>query len=482
MSERILLTGGYVLSMDREIGELDRGDVLIEDGVIAAVAESIEGADAETIDVTGHVVMPGFVDTHRHTWQTPFRGVCADWTLEDYFRGIRMSISPNCAAEDVYAGNYVGALEALEAGVTTILDFSHCNNTPEHADAALAGLLDSGIRAMFAYGYYPAPSAEPGFPEHDQRLADARRIREHSLSSDSALVTMGVALTEVGLLPFEQTIAEARSAVELGIPSVLHTGCNWGSPVTEGVHELDHHGLLGPHQIHVHCNTLDDRDLRRLAANDCKISTSPETEIQMGMGRPVIGRALAHGLRPSLSCDVMSSNSGDMFSQMRIGLQFERCMQNDAFNARNTMPEKLELSVRDALGWATINGAHAMGLEHRVGSLTPGKQADVIVVGGRRLNMVPMADPVGCIVAQANPSNVRHVLVAGRFAKRDGELIGVDVDHAIALAESSCERVLARVRSTGQPLLAPTPDGFADLINTMAAQHLARAWAIEVSA
>ncbi len=482
MSDRLLLRGGYVLSMDETVGELPRGDVLIEDGVIAAVEARLDTEDAEVVDVAGHVVMPGFIDTHRHTWQTPFRGICADWTLEDYFRGIRMSISPNCAAEDVYAGNYVGALEALEAGVTTILDFSHCNNTPEHADGAIQGLRDAGIRAMFAYGYYPAPAAEPVFTEHEQRLADARRIRERELPSEDGLVTMGVALTEVGLLPFEQTIAEARSAHELGVPSVLHTGCNWGSLATEGIPELDHHHLLSADQVHVHCNTLDERNLQRLADNSCKVSSCPETEIQMGMGHPVIRRVLELGMRPSLSCDVMSSNSGDMFSQMRIGLQFERCMRNDAFNARNQMPDHLDLTVRDALRWGTANGANAMGLEHRIGSLSPGKQADVIVVGGRRLNMVPMADPVGCLVAQANPGNVRHVLVSGRFVKRDGELVGVDLDHAIELAQSSCERVLGAVTAGGAPLLPPAPEGFADLVNTAAAANLARAWRIEAPA
>jgi cytosine/adenosine deaminase-related metal-dependent hydrolase len=479
MSERILLRGGHVITMDEGLGELGGGDVLIEGAKIADVAPRIDVEDAEIVDVSGHVVMPGFVDTHRHTWQTPFRGVCADWTLEDYFRGIRMSISPNCSAEDIYAGNYVGALEALEAGVTTILDFSHCNNTPEHADGALQGLRDSGVRAMFAYGYYPAPAAEPVFTEHRQRLADARRIREQELSSDDALITMGVALTEVGLLPFDQTIDEARSARELGVPSVLHTGCNWGSLVTEGIPELDHHGLLGSDQVHVHCNTLDDRDFRRLADNRCKISSSPETEIQMGMGHPVIRRALEFGMRPSLSCDVISSNSGDMFSQMRLGLQFERCMRNDSFNARNEMPEPLDLTVRDAIRWGTSNGAHAMGLEHRVGSLIPGKQADVIVIGGRRLNMAPMADPVGCVVAQANPSNVRHVLVAGNFRKRDGEMVGIDLDRALELVQAACDRVLGRIRVDGQPLLPQVPDGFVDMINTMAAKNLARAWSIE---
>ncbi len=233
MGERLLLRGGYVLSMDPEVGELASGDVLIEGAKLAAIESRIEVEDCEVIDVAGAIVMPGFIDTHRHTWQTPFRGVCADWTLEDYFRGIRMSISPRCSAEDVYAGNHVGALEALDAGVTTILDFSHCNNSPDHADAAVQGLRDARIRARFAYGYYPAPAAEPVFTTHEQRLADARRLRA-TLSSDDALVTMGIALTEVGLIPFEQTIAEARSARDLGLASVLHTGCTWGSLVTEG--------------------------------------------------------------------------------------------------------------------------------------------------------------------------------------------------------------------------------------------------------
>jgi cytosine/adenosine deaminase-related metal-dependent hydrolase len=479
MSRRLLLRGGYLLSMDEQIGELTSGDVLIEDATIVAVGGRLQAEDAELLDVAGHVVMPGFVDTHRHTWQSPFRGVCADWTLEDYFRGIRMSISPNCSAEDVYAGNLLGALEALEAGVTTILDFSHCNNTPEHADAALQGLRDAGIRAIFAYGYYPAPSDPPSFADHADRLADARRLRERELAGDDALITMGVALTEVGLLPFEQTIAEARSAQEMAIPSVLHTGCTWGSPLTGGVAELAHHGLLAGDQVHVHCNTLDERNLRRLAEHDCKVSASPETELQMGMGRPVIGRALELGMRPSLSCDVASSNSGDMFSQMRIGLQFERSVRNDTFHARNVMPDSLDLGVREALRWGTANGAHAMGLEDRVGSLTPGKQADVIVVGGRRLNIVPMADPVGCLVAQANPSNVQHVLVGGRFVKRDGELVGCDVQRAIELAQAASERVLGAITAGGTPLLPPAPEGFSDLLADMAAQNIARAWAIE---
>src|SRR6185295_6864171 len=177
---------------DPSVGELAEGDVLIEDGSIAAVALRVDAGDADVIDVAGHIVLPGFVDTHRHTWQSTMRALCSDWSLMEYFRGIRQTISPRYAPEDVYAGNYVGALEALDAGVTTILDFSHCNNTPQHADGALKGLRDAGIRAVFGYGYFPAPSEEAGFADHMERIADARRIRTEHLSSDDALVTMGI--------------------------------------------------------------------------------------------------------------------------------------------------------------------------------------------------------------------------------------------------------------------------------------------------
>jgi cytosine/adenosine deaminase-related metal-dependent hydrolase len=478
IDERLLLRGGHVVTMDPRLGELPQGDVLIAGERIEAVGERIAPEGAEVLDLADHVVLPGFVDTHRHTWQTPFRGLCADWTLTDYSLGVRLGISPRLAAEDVYAGNHLGALEALDAGVTTILDFSHSVNTPEHGEAAVEGLRDAGIRATFAYGYFGAPASDAGFARFGDRVEDARRLRAARLADDRGLVTMGIALNECGLVPFEQTMAEIDSARELGIPIVMHTGCNWGSAITEGIAELDHHGLLGPDQVHVHCNTLDERDLTRLASHDCKISASPETELQMGMGHPVIGRALELGMRPSLSCDIVSASSGDMFAQMRIGLQFERCMRNDAFNSRNRMPDQLTPTVRDALGWGTANGAHAMGLEGRIGSLTPGKQADVAVIGGRSLSLSPMADPVGCLISQANPADVRHVLVAGRFVKRDGELVGVDVDRARSLAEKTRDRVLASANADGPLPPRSTPE-LEDLLTETAAANLARAWAIE---
>jgi cytosine/adenosine deaminase-related metal-dependent hydrolase len=172
-SHRTLIRGGYVLTMDDDLRDLPTGDVLVEDDRIVAVAPRVDAGDARTIDARGHVVMPGFVDTHRHTWQTQMRAICADWTLDDYFFGMRLAISPAYGADDVWVGNHVGALEALNAGVTTILDFSHCNNTPEHADAAIAGLKQAGVRALHCYGFFAATPASPAFPDHAARPSRA---------------------------------------------------------------------------------------------------------------------------------------------------------------------------------------------------------------------------------------------------------------------------------------------------------------------
>ena len=456
-SSRIAITGGHVLSIDPGIGELERGEVLIEDERIVAVEPSLGDVDAERIDASGAVVMPGFVDTHRHTWQTALRGICADWSLLDYFLGMRSTLSPRYTAEDVGVGNEAGALEALDAGVTTILDFSHCNNTPEHADAAVDGLAGAGIRAVFAYGYYAPPRAEPHFASHAARLADSRRVSDALAGRPGGLLSMGISLTEPGLIPFTDTCKEVETARELGAVIATHTGCIWGLP--SGLDQFAACGLLGPDIVHVHCNACTERDWTLLARSDGKISVTPETELQMGMGHPPIERALQAGLVLSLSCDVVSSNSGDMFTQMRIGLQDARARVNDRAHARRTDPTDLAFTTRDALGWATMGGARALGMEDGIGSLTPGKQADVIVVGpgGDRLNMLAPVDAAGAVVQQANASNVRHVLVAGRPVKRDGRLLGVDFTTLARRVEASRDGILERTLADGPILPDPKP-------------------------
>ncbi len=222
MTTRTVLRSGHVISMDPDIGDLPQGDVLVEDGRIAAVRPEIS-ADAEVLDMTGRIVIPGFVDTHRHTWEAPIRGVAPDATLDDYFVDILDSFAPLYTPEDVYAGNLAGALECLNAGITTLVDWSHINNTPEHPDAAIQGLAESGIRAQYAYGSANTSLAEYWFESTIAIPADdVRRIRGKYFASDDGLLTMGLATRGPGFCVNEVVAAEWALARELGIPITVH--------------------------------------------------------------------------------------------------------------------------------------------------------------------------------------------------------------------------------------------------------------------
>ncbi len=453
-THRILIRGGYVLTMDSQLGDLPIGDVLIEDDRIAAIARDLPAGDSEVIDARGYIVMPGMVDTHRHTWQTQMRALCADWTLNDYFNGIRLALCRAYNPEDVYIGNYVGALEAVNAGVTTILDFSHCNNTPMHADAALDGLAHAGIRAVFCYGFFDSGTGNSSFGTHDRRVADLERIS--ASLQPGGLLTIGVALTEVGLVPWNDTVAEIEAARRVGGRIAAHTGCVWGSQICMGVREMDAQSLLGPDQVHIHCNTLADEEWAMLSRANAKVSISPETELNMGMGAPVFGKCRQFGIRPTLSCDIVSLNSGDLFTQMRLGLAYQRFRDNEPINRSGAMPEKLGYSVRDALEWVTVNGALACGLESKIGSLTPGKQADVVVLGGDSFTMRPRLDPAGSVVFQATSHDVRDVMIAGKLVKRGGTLVNVDLPRVLDRADKSAREILSRVQATAPSPLPPT--------------------------
>ena len=469
-THRTLVTGGQILTMDPAMGVLPVGDVLIEDGLIVKVAPSITADDAEIIDATDHLVAPGMIDTHRHTWQAQMRAICADWVLSDYFQGVRLALSPSYTPQDVHLGNYLGALEALDAGVTTLLDFSHCNNTPDHADAAVEGLKAAGGRAVFGYGFFESsPFAPTHFTDHEQRIADLHRVAGTHFGSKDSLVTLGVALTEPGLVPFSATAAEVRAAREHDALIVTHMGCVWSMP--NGLHELSSGGLLGPDMVLVHCNTLTDQEWQLLADSGGKVSISPETEINMGMGRPAFAKCEQYGVLPTLSCDVVSLNSGDLLTQARIGLGIKRWIDTEDQNLRNENPLAVSTSSLDALRWATVNGADAIGMGDRLGRLAPGARADLIIVGGQSLGMHPVLDPAGTLVFQTRPSDIRTVLVDGRVVKRDGALVDIDLSALAAQAAASAAQVVERAHVRVPSLPPPNPGGF-DPVVSMAVANL----------
>ena len=437
MTERWLLRDATVLTCDDELGDLSRADVLIEEGKVAAIGRGISVTDARVLELGGKIVIPGLVDTHRHTWQTPLRCLGADWTVMDYLSAVRVKLSPHFEAEDLRVANLAGALEALDAGITTIVDYSHNIMTPDHADAALDGLEAARGRAIFAYGFAAGPAPSATLPDHHARIRDAERLRSSRLSSDESLVRMGIALTEMQV-PWEQSKEEILAARRLRVPITLHCSA-WPVDKSE-VHLMANEGLLGPDLLYVHCTFSSDDDLRAIRDSGGAISATPETELQMGMGFPVVGRALRAGVRCSLGCDVVSSNGGDLFTAMRLALQVER----GAENARVGLPQALSLKAATMLRMTTIDAAESVGLGRTIGSLRPGKDADIVVLSADALNMSPLNRPRDAVVMQAHAGNVETVFVRGEPVKLGGVLLGHDLPALRRRLAASRDAGLAR--------------------------------------
>ena len=445
MGDRLLLRGGHVVSMDPEVGDLSSGDVLIDGDTIATVAPHVD-ADAEVVDVSGQIVIPGFIDSHRHTWEAAIRGSAPNATLDDYFVEILDTFAPLYRPEDVYASNLAGALECVNAGITTLVDWSHINNTPEHPDAAIRGLQESGIRAQYAYGsantslaaYWNGSTiAIPG--------DDVRRVRDTYFSSDDGLLTMALATRGTGFCVDDVVKSEWTLARELGIPITVHVAMGRVAGRFGMVKKLAELGLLGPDTTYIHCCYFSDDEWRLVADSGGTISIAPQVEAQMGHGWPPIMKAVEHGLRPSLSIDVVTTVPGDMFTQMRAAFGCERARVNEVAWAANTEVPDTMLTARQMLEMATINGAHVAGLGDRTGSLTPGKKADVVVIDAGALNVAPVIDPVAAVTLSADVSNVDTVIIDGKVRKRDGKLLA-DVATARRLVEASRDHLLEQVR------------------------------------
>ncbi|WCH96856.1 amidohydrolase family protein [Streptomyces moderatus] len=442
MTNRTVLRGGHVLSMDPDIGNLPQGDVLIEDGRIAAVRPDIS-ADAEVLDMTGRIVIPGFVDTHRHTWEASIRNVAPDATLDDYFVDILDTFAPLYTPEDVYAANLAGALECLNAGITTLVDWSHINNSPEHPDAAIRGLAESGIRAQYAYGSANTSLADYWF---ESKIAipgdDVRRIRGKYFASDDGLLTMALATRGPGFCLNDVVTAEWALARELDIPITVHVAMGRLAGRFGMVKQLNDLGLLGADTTYIHCCYLSEEEWRMVADSGGTVSIAPQVELQMGHGWPPVMTAVEYGLRPSLSIDVVTTVPGDMFTQMRAAFGAERARVNaDCWKANMPVPETM-LTARQMLEFATLNGAYVAGVEDRTGSLTPGKRADVVAVDATALNVAPVHDAAAAVTLSADVSNVDTVIVDGVIRKRDGRLVA-DVDRARRLVQESRDRLLA---------------------------------------
>lgn len=439
--DRTVIRNAIVLSMDPSIGEHLDADVLIDGTKIAAIGPNLGPVDGIEIDGRGFIVMPGFVDTHRHTWQCLMRNAAADWSLAQYFGGVRGVMGGIYTPDDMYVANYIGALEALDAGITTLVDWSHNSNTPDHADMAVKGLMDAGIRGVFAYGN----SNDEWFPISDKptNFDDVARVRKRYFNSDDQLVTMAFAARGPQFATMEQTIRDFREARALDLPITLHAGDGlWG--LNHPVEALHREGLLGPRTTYVHCCTLADHEFKLMADSGGTASLSAEVELNMGHGNPATLHCLKHGLRPSISIDVCTSVGSDMFTQIRILMAATRGVANAEALRENRLLDPVPLTVRDMLDFATLQGARTANLDHVTGSLTPGKDADIVVIDTNSLNMFPINNPVGVVVEDAHVGNIDSVFVKGRAVKRHGKLVDVDIRALRRRMEASVDGLFAR--------------------------------------
>jgi 5-methylthioadenosine/S-adenosylhomocysteine deaminase len=440
----ILLHGGTVVSLDDRIGVLRTGDVRVEGERIAAVAARLPAGDAEVVDATGHIVMPGLVNAHMHTWQTALRGVAANWTLLEYFKHMHAGLATRFRPHDIHIATLAGALNQIHCGTTTLVDWCHNNPTPQHSDAAVEALQASGIRAVFLHGS-PKPDPKPGQPpfwEVPHPRSEIRRLRQGPLASDDALVTLGMAILGPHYSTYEVAQQDFQLAREFGLLASMHCA-GAAARVPDGWTRLAAEGLLGRHCNVVHGNNLSDRELALMLGHGVSFSLTPEGEMTQGHGFSITGRLRAQSAQPSLGVDLESALSGDMFTVARMALGQQRSFDNDrARRDSGNLPPTTTVPVAEALQWITTAGARMLGLEHRIGSLTPGKQADLLLVQPG-LSMWPIHDPVSSIVTQAGPQNIDSVMIAGRWRKRQGRLLVEGLPRVMAELAASGRRILA---------------------------------------
>ncbi|MEU6729374.1 amidohydrolase family protein [Nonomuraea wenchangensis] len=426
---RKLIKGGTVLTMDPAIPDLEIGDVLIDNDVIAAVGPDLDSqaAGAEVIDATGMIVMPGFVNTHMHMYHGLLRGLVADDLFDTYVDVVTIgerSLDAGHGPEEMRLGVLIAALAQISAGVTTTIDTSHLQKTPEHRDALIAGLRDSGLRAVFTYW--------GGLFQWDD-WDDLDRVRSQYFSSGDQLLTLALG----GGSPDVQVWREARRR-ELDI--VAHTRGDEGAAAIRRAHE---ESLLGPHATYIHCTHFPDDVFEIIRDTGGSVSIAPAIEMEMGQGLPPIQQSLDHSIQPSLSSDVETNMTGDMFSVMRAGFISQRHEINNRLHAGETGVPPL-VTTRDMLQMATTAGARAARLESKVGSLTAGKQADIVVLDAQAINAFPLNAAPQSVVTLMDTSNVRHVLIAGTARKWDGKLVGVDLPTLAAQAQAARDRVFER--------------------------------------
>jgi cytosine/adenosine deaminase-related metal-dependent hydrolase len=432
----VLLRGGTVLPMDDARSVLTDTDVLVVGDRIEAVGKDLQAPDgALVVDATDGIVMPGMVDTHRHMWQTAMRGYGADWTLTQYFVWYYLDHGKLFRPEDIHAGNVLAAIEALDAGVTTVVDWSHGLQTVDHADAAVDALESIPGRFVLAYGNIQQPPAEWSASSEFQDFV-ARRITP---GNDMLGFQMAFDVTGDPTFPEKPAFEVARS---LGAAVTTHAGV-WGATNDDGIHLMHEHGFMTPETVYVHAASLSQDSYHRIAASGGSISVSTESEQSAGQGYPPTWAIRQHGIPVSLSMDTSVWWSGDLFSAMRTTLGADRSREHLTAHSKNETVTHAALRADQVVEWATRGGAAALGRTD-IGELATGKKADVVLIKNDHSPVsFPLLNPYGHVAFQSQRGDVHTVLVNGRVVKHENRLVGID----LAAARRSVEATVDYLRS-----------------------------------
>lgn len=423
-----VIRNAYVLSMDPAVGDLPEADVEVQDGVIVAVGSNLDARQAEVLDGRDMFVLPGFVDTHWHTWTTVLRSMAGVKPGEGYFDTLR-KLGPHYRPEDTYYSTRLAAAEAISAGFTTVHDWHHNVRSKAHAEASLKALQEAGVRARYSYGY--APGQDGDQPVDFRPLEEL--LRNWERHSNEGLISLGFAWRGI-----EENAAvgkaELSRARTLNLPVTVHASSGGV------IGNLAAAGLLGNDMQIVHGMQATPEEIQHMVSAGSPISISPYSEMRIGFGFPPIPELLDAGATVGLSVDTAPlSGNADMFSIMKVVLNLANAMNKDEFS----------LLPRKVLEMATIEGARSMGIAAQTGSITPGKRADLIMVTTQALNMAPLTDPVHLLIEAGQPVNVKTVILDGRILKRDGKLTSLPQQEIINDASVALEGILQRYKAGG---------------------------------
>ena len=423
--KRVLVKCGWLVTLDPQIGEMKGGELLYRGDAIEAVGRNLNATADEIIDATDKIVMPGLVNAHMHTWETALRGIGAEWMSADYFKHVHSNLATRYKPEDNYIANLMGALAQIDAGVTTLVDWCHNITSIDHAERAVDGLVDSGIRAVFAHGTAKPIGLETGTPfthvPHPRERIEA--LRKGRLASDDGRVTLAMAILGPDWGAWEVVEHDIRMAREFGLVSSSHTRRREDCVVSDGYARMAKEGLLGPDHNLVHGTSYDTADLRIVVDCGASLTSTVLVELHHHIGDTMVAAFREQGGKPSIGIDVELYTTGQMCREMQAALLFARGkeVRNNALRGNSPL-KTIPVRSREALEWATVNGAKAFKIDNRIGTLSPGKKADIVMLRADDVNMAPVYDPIYSIVEIAGAGNVDTVIIDGVVRKQGGRL------------------------------------------------------------